>query len=876
MKANAQPLCEILFSNSQFIIPFFQRFYSWDRDNWERLATDIQDLMGDDAKKKHFLGPLVCSALSPVPGRMPQFQLIDGQQRLTTLSLLLAAIRDEATKAGDNGLATEIELQYLINQFGKDLGRLKLIPRTGDRELFAAVVEKKAVANNESSRLLAAHRFFCKFVRTHAHKDPEFLRRLFELIVARLYLVAITLDEEDPYEIFESLNSTGLPLQESDLIRNFLFMQIDLSEQEQFQIANWSPFESEFDPVPGRQTPSPTGLYRDFLMRNGQYSKAKATFSHFKRFYESTSTTPQDMVAELKRFVGFAQTILNEGAGRSLAIRRVLREFVWMDTSTAHPVVLNLMDKLDTGAISEQEFVGCVSSINSFILRRSICGESTRSYGVWFCELAGQLDTDIRSKLQGYLHHRGWPDDETFKRCLIDFQIYRREFKKCRIILEALERADGHKEGIDLTVPNIQIEHVMPQKLSANDDGRMWKAMLGPSYKKDHERWLHTIGNLTLTGYNPSLSNKSYETKRILLRESKLSLNKTFSDQKDWNASRIKSRGEALANAVAQIWFRPLSSIVYVPPTNKQHAAEKQRERRQRYWQELAEMLEHSQTSLRPVRQVDGNICDFHLGMADVGLSARFSPAKNHLVLRMIFSRARGREMFTALLADREAIEHEMTVPTAWESGDKPTIIATKTDVYLRERYDWLDHHKWITSALCQFESALVNRLRPIHADVQEKSASKQAMLDYWIAFHQRLFERKVSLLVTTPLPQHWINIALGRSSVWTYASLNGTESKIAVSLIFDTPVSPVYFPQIEADKSAIEEELGTQLEWKSGPAIKQWKAVLNRDGVDVADRNDWQNQHDWMIDKLLDFDRVFRARVQKLSTDDDANEESA
>jgi hypothetical protein len=240
-----------------------------------------------------------------------------------------------------------------------------------------------------------------------------------------------------------------------------------------------------------------------------------------------------------------------------------------------------------------------------------------------------------------------------------------------------------------------------------------------------------------------------------------------------------------------------------------------------------------------------------------------------------MFSRARGREMFAALLADREAIEHEMTLPTAWESGDKPTIIATKTDVYLGERYDWLDHHKWITIALCQFESALINRLRPIHAVVNEKSASKQALLDYWIAFHQRLFERKVFLLVTTPLPQHWTNVALGRSSIWTYASLNGTESRISVSLIFDTAVSPVYFPQIEADKLAIEEELGAQLEWKSGSTIKQWKVVLNRDGVDVADRNDWQNQHDWMIDKLLDFDRVFRPRVQMLSKNDGANGES-
>ncbi len=386
MEAEAHPLSKILFSNTQFVIPFFQRFYSWDRDNWERLATDIQDLMKSDVSKKHFLGPLVCSSLSPAVGRIPRFQLIDGQQRLTTLSLLLLAIRDEAKKTGDDELAAEIEVQYLVNQFKKGLDKLKLIPRTGDRELFTALIEQKTTAKVDSSRLLAAHDFFRKFVRTHAHRDSGYLRRLFELVVGRLYLVAITLDEEDPYKIFESLNSTGLPLQESDLIRNFLFMQLDLAEQETFQDEHWAPFEAEFEPVPGRTTLAPTSFYRDFLMRNGQYSKAKETFADFKRHYESQTTIPEKTVAELQRFVGFAKTILHEGIGESLSVRKALRQFVWMDASTAFPVVLLLLDKKASGSIGEADFAGCLTDLNSFILRRSICGESTRSYGTWFCD----------------------------------------------------------------------------------------------------------------------------------------------------------------------------------------------------------------------------------------------------------------------------------------------------------------------------------------------------------------------------------------------------------------------------------------------------------------------------------------------------------
>lgn len=324
MKANAQPLSEILSNNIQYLIPFFQRSYSWDRDNWDRIGSDIQSLLSEDLSRKHFLGPLVCSLQTALPGRVSQFQLIDGQQRLTTLSALLIALRDEAAREGDDELAAEIEQQYLVNPFRKGLERYKLVPRTGDRELFAAIIDRKTV-DDPTSRLGSAHDFFMKFIRTHAHNDAGYLRKLFETVVGRLFLVTITLDEEDPYEIFESLNSTGLPLLESDLIRNFLFMQIPLEQQEDFQNDHWAAFEAEFEPAVGEATIAPTAFYRDFLMRHGEYSKAKETFRDFKRYFIDSKTSPTETVALLRRFVRHAKAIVNHGKLASPKVSRVLR-----------------------------------------------------------------------------------------------------------------------------------------------------------------------------------------------------------------------------------------------------------------------------------------------------------------------------------------------------------------------------------------------------------------------------------------------------------------------------------------------------------------------------------------------------------------------
>lgn len=247
MDAQARTVQNILHSANQYMIPFFQRRYSWRRKNWKRLWQDVLALVGDSGTNQHFLGPLVCTPHEIVPGRVPAFQLIDGQQRVTTLTLLLAALRDAAKEHGDEALAEEITEDYLIHKHKPDLQRYKVVPRVEDREMLISLIEGSDGVE-EAHPLTQAKMFLDKQIARHAKEDPAgALREVMTAVTARMSLVVITIEGENPYEIFESLNSTGTPLEESDLIRNFLFMQVPTDRQQAFHDKHWRPFESTFE-----------------------------------------------------------------------------------------------------------------------------------------------------------------------------------------------------------------------------------------------------------------------------------------------------------------------------------------------------------------------------------------------------------------------------------------------------------------------------------------------------------------------------------------------------------------------------------------------------------------------------------------------------
>jgi len=563
MEAHVKTVREILHSGDQFLVPFFQRQYSWTKTEWTNLYTDVVALIDGGEEAKHFLGPLVFTPFHNVPGDGPRYQLIDGQQRLTTLTLALAALRDMARLKDLADLADEIHEDYLVHRRRQDLQRFKVVPRLEDRRHFEMVIDGNAPGVVAGTGIIGCHSFFKRAWRNPVSDAGEPMAlRILAALTARLSLVAITVDGENPYEIFESLNWKGLPLEEADLIRNFLFMQIPPADQAAFHETRWKPYEGRFEAV-GRYDKVPsTQFYRNYLMREGRYCPNKRAYVEFKNQNLDRGLSTIEQVTELHRFANFELWLQRPEVCERDYLRDRLSEIQQLDISTAHPLLLNLLDRHDKGHLSREELDVCLRDLASFVIRRTICGESTRAYGRWFTEAIPAIVTRPSVTLRSYWMEKGWPDDATFINQLSEFPIYIREKKKCRLLLERLEHAEGHREAVDPST--LTIEHVLPQTIGSDEAGGSWRSELGPAWQAESEKLVHTLGNLTLTGTNPELGNNPFSEKRAMFARSNVSLNTWFVSLDRWNGVEIGRRSGEIGRRVAEMWPRP-DGAPYVP-----------------------------------------------------------------------------------------------------------------------------------------------------------------------------------------------------------------------------------------------------------------------------------------------------------------------
>jgi Protein of unknown function DUF262/Protein of unknown function (DUF1524) len=567
MEAHVKTVREILHSGDQFLVPFFQRQYSWTKKEWQNLYTDVLTLIDGDEDSRHFLGPLVCTPFHPIPGEAPRFQLIDGQQRLTTLTLALAALRD-VVRPTLNDLADEIHEDYLVHRRRQGLSRFKVVPRLEDRHNYEQAIDGTAPGVILGSGMIGCHSFFKRAWKTPVSDGGEpVARRILIALTARMSLVAITVDGENPYEIFESLNWKGLPLEEADLIRNFLFMQVTPAEQAEFHELKWKPYECRFEAVGRFEKIPPTQFYRNYLMREGRYCRNKTAYLEFKRQNLGRGLTTNDQVAELQRFATYELWLQRPNLCARDYLRDLLSELQQLDVTTAHPLLLHLLDRHERGHINQNDLNECLRDLASFVIRRTICGESTRAYSRWFPEAIPQihLSPHPNVELRDYWLAKGWPDDATFISRLVEFPIYQRERKKTRHILERLELNHRHLEPV--VFENLQIEHVLPQTLENDPSSQSWKSMMGLAWEQEHPRWVHTLGNLTLTGYNQVMGNGRFPEKQQVFAQSNVSLNTHFIGLTRWTTDAIKHRTITLGDTITRFWPRPAGAPYISRPT---------------------------------------------------------------------------------------------------------------------------------------------------------------------------------------------------------------------------------------------------------------------------------------------------------------------
>jgi len=547
MKAGEVVFQQLLDGKIQYRVPLFQRTYSWEEENWQRLWDDLLDIYDLPQPRSHFIGAVVTLPIPDSPEKCSKFMLIDGQQRLTTLFALLAAIRDLAKNNGDQALATEIQEDCLINRFAKDLEEYqKMKPTQADLAAFKAIVDGEAC---DGALIGAARAFFDKVLgQGDLEGKPIDLVKMKSCVTDYLNLVSIRLDQDDsPHRIFESLNNAGMPLTASDLIRNYIFMSIP-GEQEQEISYNryWYPMqqrmEKELSPFVWR-----------YLMKDGNLLRYDDVYEEMREFMDTGEKTIVQVLEDLNQYSQYYTKFWRPNPHEGNPIVRVqLERLNQWEVDVAYPFLLTAMHKRATGVISDEQLLEVLQMIESYVVRRSICGIPTNRLRRIFALMSNHVSDDgFVESCKDYLIESEWPTNDRFHKMFQTARIYvRSRLARARLILASLEESFEHHEPIKMT-GEITIEHIMPQTL---DDE--WRHELGPEFYRIHEELLHTIGNLTFSGYNQEMGNEPFEYKKQILAESHFELNRSIVLAKRWTEREIRDHAKAMADRAIQIWRR--------------------------------------------------------------------------------------------------------------------------------------------------------------------------------------------------------------------------------------------------------------------------------------------------------------------------------
>jgi uncharacterized protein with ParB-like and HNH nuclease domain len=533
-----QPLIE---GSKQYVVPLFQRPYSWTKKEWEVLWNDLVDLCQSGQTRSHFVGSIVTMPTSSVPEGVSKFILIDGQQRLTTIHTLLTMLRDQAKAKNQATLAEEIEKTLLVNPYSKGLDYYKLLPTQVDRENFQKLVRGEAKSGS-SDQVTQAYRFFERKYR-QLTLDPESLKAA---ICRQLVVVSIVLDADDnPHLVFESLNAKGLPLTQSDLIRNYFFMRIHIDEQETIYAQFWNPMQDALKE-------NLTECIRHFLgMKNASVVKQTEVYFALKEMV--TKQDAIDSLREIARFAQYYEKLLNPELETHSGISYLLTRLNRLKVTTAYPFLLRCYDRYARDELLPDEFVTILKVIENFILRRFVCNVPTNQLNSIFSPMFNQVESlgfgSLADGVRLFLQSKNYPRDHDFKFNLMNHKLYGSGDRtvRAKLILESIEEFHGNKERVPFD--NLSVEHVMPQTPT-----EYWQAELGENWQETHETLLHTIGNLTLTAYNPELSNNDFESKKARFRDSHLDINRYFEETNSWRKEDIEKRSEYLAHLCLQIW----------------------------------------------------------------------------------------------------------------------------------------------------------------------------------------------------------------------------------------------------------------------------------------------------------------------------------
>lgn len=556
MKAQHIFFPKIINGASQFVIPVFQRDYSWAEENCRQLWKDILLIAQAPGERGHFIGSVVYIQSGDSNAGFSRWLLIDGQQRMTTLTLLMAALRDHIIETGwstdgDGPVAKKIDAYFLRNPLEDGEEEFKLQLRRHDNATLKAIIAGSPLPDAPSANLRENYELFRDLLK---EADPA---KVYAGI-NRLMLVDVTLERgmDDPQLIFESLNSTGVNLSASDLIRNFILMSLTEKDQTRLYRDYWGKIEDLFR---GSDRVF-SNFIRDYLAlrsRSAKLERSDLVYTAFRRAFGGIGQDPDaleallvDLLRRARQYAAFAVGSGTDERARAFAQLRHLADVPAI-------LIMRLLEVQEVHkTLPETQLLEALRLIESYLLRRAVIGAQSRGYGLEFAKLAYRIeDTQPLASLKAALARMpaayAFPEDAEFERALLEGDLYHK--RVCKQVLDGLENRDS-KEQSDTSA--YSIEHIMPQNEKMPEP---WRQMLGEGWKGVHQTWLHRLGNLTLTGYNSTYSDKPLAEKQTIehgFQQSSVRLNQDVRDAPVWTEVQMRARGERLATRALDIWPR--------------------------------------------------------------------------------------------------------------------------------------------------------------------------------------------------------------------------------------------------------------------------------------------------------------------------------
>lgn len=573
MNGQGKLLTHYLKNADKLIIPVYQRNYDWREEHCKKLYQDLVRTI-QNKKRWHFFGGIV--SVSDPMGSSSDYLVIDGQQRITTVSLLLLAmanlIKDGKVVPEDDTLYAQITKKYLVDEINPKNRKVKLKPIKGDQDAYDRLwgdPENFARSSNITQNYL--------FFYNEIQKQAITIDQLFKA-VEKLQIIDITLTppDDDPQLVFESLNSTGLELNEGDKIRNFVLMGLDIEEQERYYDSYWNPIEKNagYDKQNNSYDVSP--FIRDYLsIKNKKISSMKDIYTDFKAFADKRTGEMEEIMKDLLAYAKRYNKLLVGHQSFPTKLKASIFRLNRFESSVTRPFLMEVLRLQEEGILTVDEVTQTCRIVESYLLRRIICDLPSNTLAKVFLTLSSDIRRfdgtynmfieKLKYVLTSKKEKAAFPDDEAFAEGLKNKNIYAMPPRYKAYLFERLENGDSN-EYKDiygrLDSGEYTIEHIMPQKLTP-----AWTSELGQDAENIHGEWLHTLANLTLTAYNSKYSNAPFNEKKTMADgylQSGIRMTQWIAQKEHWGLPELEERCKYLTQQAASLW--PYADSSYTPP----------------------------------------------------------------------------------------------------------------------------------------------------------------------------------------------------------------------------------------------------------------------------------------------------------------------